>query len=368
MGEAVLLDRSWQLNGLCRGNHSHLFFPPERGRAQRGARAAGSQGQGHLRRLRSARRLPRVRPRDPRALRDLGRHDRDRAAPGPGPPGARLRPHAPSPRAGAPGAIWGPLSREPGHNSPALVCSPCGRACGGPAGPPRFHRSRPSPRPRGFRGADGSPGALGGLHGRRPRLPRRRARRVRPRRSGRPGGALGGRPRGASLAGGRPARARRGGRSLPHRSSRRRGPAGDGADLYRRAGGGRGGARRRSPGLLLQLGDPARRPAPLRCPLLRGGGAAGDDRGSRPHRGHRSVLGGARRGAAPGRRRGVAGRVPHSQAPRSPGRPHRRRCGGGVGAGGRPGWCGSSRGSSFEDDGTWRVLLPGEAGYEEAPA
>lgn len=25
MGE---LDRSWQANGLCRGNHSYLFFPP----------------------------------------------------------------------------------------------------------------------------------------------------------------------------------------------------------------------------------------------------------------------------------------------------------------------------------------------------
>jgi WhiB family redox-sensing transcriptional regulator len=22
------VDRSWQLKGLCRGNHSHLFFPP----------------------------------------------------------------------------------------------------------------------------------------------------------------------------------------------------------------------------------------------------------------------------------------------------------------------------------------------------
>ncbi|MFH1329104.1 MAG: WhiB family transcriptional regulator [Actinomycetota bacterium] len=28
MGEAVPLDRSWQLTGLCRGNHSYLFFPP----------------------------------------------------------------------------------------------------------------------------------------------------------------------------------------------------------------------------------------------------------------------------------------------------------------------------------------------------
>jgi len=26
--EAEALDRSWQANGLCRGNHSYLFFPP----------------------------------------------------------------------------------------------------------------------------------------------------------------------------------------------------------------------------------------------------------------------------------------------------------------------------------------------------
>lgn len=28
MAEVASLDRSWQLDGLCRGNHSHLFFPP----------------------------------------------------------------------------------------------------------------------------------------------------------------------------------------------------------------------------------------------------------------------------------------------------------------------------------------------------
>jgi len=28
VAEVVSLDRSWQLDGLCRGNHSHLFFPP----------------------------------------------------------------------------------------------------------------------------------------------------------------------------------------------------------------------------------------------------------------------------------------------------------------------------------------------------
>jgi WhiB family redox-sensing transcriptional regulator len=28
MAEPVPLDRSWQLKGLCRGNHSYLFFPP----------------------------------------------------------------------------------------------------------------------------------------------------------------------------------------------------------------------------------------------------------------------------------------------------------------------------------------------------
>jgi len=28
VAEVAPLDRSWQLDGLCRGNHSHLFFPP----------------------------------------------------------------------------------------------------------------------------------------------------------------------------------------------------------------------------------------------------------------------------------------------------------------------------------------------------
>jgi WhiB family redox-sensing transcriptional regulator len=28
VAEVVSLDRSWQLDGLCRGNHSQLFFPP----------------------------------------------------------------------------------------------------------------------------------------------------------------------------------------------------------------------------------------------------------------------------------------------------------------------------------------------------
>ncbi|MFQ5948450.1 MAG: WhiB family transcriptional regulator, partial [Acidimicrobiia bacterium] len=28
MAGMVALDRSWQLQALCRGNHSYLFFPP----------------------------------------------------------------------------------------------------------------------------------------------------------------------------------------------------------------------------------------------------------------------------------------------------------------------------------------------------
>ena len=28
MAGVTPLDRSWQLKGLCRGNHSYLFFPP----------------------------------------------------------------------------------------------------------------------------------------------------------------------------------------------------------------------------------------------------------------------------------------------------------------------------------------------------
>ena len=28
MAEVVSLDRTWQLRGLCRGNHSYLFFSP----------------------------------------------------------------------------------------------------------------------------------------------------------------------------------------------------------------------------------------------------------------------------------------------------------------------------------------------------
>ncbi len=28
MAEVAALDRSWQARGLCRGNHSYLFFPP----------------------------------------------------------------------------------------------------------------------------------------------------------------------------------------------------------------------------------------------------------------------------------------------------------------------------------------------------
>lgn len=28
MIEVAALDRSWQIRGLCRGNHSFLFFPP----------------------------------------------------------------------------------------------------------------------------------------------------------------------------------------------------------------------------------------------------------------------------------------------------------------------------------------------------
>lgn len=28
MLDVAAMDRSWQVDGLCRGNHSHLFFPP----------------------------------------------------------------------------------------------------------------------------------------------------------------------------------------------------------------------------------------------------------------------------------------------------------------------------------------------------
>ena len=28
MASVALMDRSWQFKGLCRGNHSYLFFPP----------------------------------------------------------------------------------------------------------------------------------------------------------------------------------------------------------------------------------------------------------------------------------------------------------------------------------------------------
>jgi WhiB family redox-sensing transcriptional regulator len=28
MTEPAVADRSWQMKGLCRGNHSYLFFPP----------------------------------------------------------------------------------------------------------------------------------------------------------------------------------------------------------------------------------------------------------------------------------------------------------------------------------------------------
>lgn len=28
MTSEAVVDRSWQLNALCRGNHSYLFFPP----------------------------------------------------------------------------------------------------------------------------------------------------------------------------------------------------------------------------------------------------------------------------------------------------------------------------------------------------
>ena len=28
MAGVVEMDRSWQMRGLCRGNHSYLFFPP----------------------------------------------------------------------------------------------------------------------------------------------------------------------------------------------------------------------------------------------------------------------------------------------------------------------------------------------------
>ena len=28
MTDVATADRSWQMNGLCRGNHSYLFFPP----------------------------------------------------------------------------------------------------------------------------------------------------------------------------------------------------------------------------------------------------------------------------------------------------------------------------------------------------
>jgi len=28
MASVAPMDRSWQLKGLCRGNHSYLFFPP----------------------------------------------------------------------------------------------------------------------------------------------------------------------------------------------------------------------------------------------------------------------------------------------------------------------------------------------------
>ena len=297
MGEAVPLDRSWQLTGLCRGNHSHLFSPP----------SAVERKEERERRM--------------------GRHDRDRAPSVAGPSGARLGAAAAGRR-----RPWGTSQRGHGHNRACLVCSPCGLARGGAADSPCFHHPCPSPQCRRLRGADGpawsaprpswatptsSPAAPSTIATGQHSPPGRCAGVATPR------SCPGGRPPCVELAEEAGVFA-----PIPRGAGRR--PA---APTCTRAVASRCRARRRSPGLLLQLGDPAARPRRFDARFYAAAVAGRLPRRRRPHRGDRGLLGGAGRGAAARRRRGVAGRVPHPQAPRSPGGSRRRR----GGAGRRPG-------------------------------
>src|SRR5206468_2672966 len=72
--------------GVPRTAGSRLL-PPVAFRTQGRERGARGPGQGHLRHLLGPQALPRVRPPDPRAPRDLGRPERARTEGPPGPPG-----------------------------------------------------------------------------------------------------------------------------------------------------------------------------------------------------------------------------------------------------------------------------------------
>ena len=78
-----LIHETWHLNAACRGPESALFFPPSLAGATRRARAARSAGQGDLRAVRRATRLPRLRAARARAARHLGRSHRGRTSPSP---------------------------------------------------------------------------------------------------------------------------------------------------------------------------------------------------------------------------------------------------------------------------------------------
>ena len=68
----MAIDDSWQLRGLCRGNHSHLFFPPSTFERKDERRTARVESAGHLPGMPGDVGMSRVRNADSRTVRNLG--------------------------------------------------------------------------------------------------------------------------------------------------------------------------------------------------------------------------------------------------------------------------------------------------------
>ncbi len=80
---------NWQPRALCRGNHSHLFFPPSTFERKEERETARDSSQGYLQGMSGEGRLSGVGRRHPRAVRHLGWPHRGRASGILGPDGLR---------------------------------------------------------------------------------------------------------------------------------------------------------------------------------------------------------------------------------------------------------------------------------------
>ena len=174
------VNETWQLRAACRGPESTLFFPPTASERKEEREAAGAEGEVDLLDLRGAAVLPRLRPRDPRAARHLGRSQRartPRAARG----ARRLSSERRRPTSQRPGRSRSGPPVDFGRGSPSVVpVLPVlsGAADGDTAGSRHRDAGARRPRPAGVHAAPEPERRLGR---RRVRVPRWRGGSRRPR-------------------------------------------------------------------------------------------------------------------------------------------------------------------------------------------